>query len=121
MEYTITGVKLTTERELPASLIKYMSDWAKDPIWDLWDTSQFEEYSVELMTFQRLYESDSDKKWNAKVMGVADLEKAKQELLQGDYEAANVRANIVIAEQLKRIADKLDSITQVSWKEKFPY
>jgi len=136
-----------TGTRTPEEIEKLKKDWLADPIWDIEDSEGFEAHRGELLAFHK----EQDAKWEAKkeeldnariekVMLATGIGKADRELLlsletfqeiewdlyksepHGDAVAiAAVRATLLQAAQLKRIADALESMadgaTQVTSKD----
>lgn len=109
--YTIGGVTITTERELPDSVQTYIADWTDDPIWDIWAAGDpvTTEYEPELRAYAAEYETAKKEAWEAKIVRVSDPRAAKVDFLRGDYEAVHARMAIIQAEQLKAIRDLLEA------------
>jgi uncharacterized iron-regulated protein len=103
-------------------------NWVKDPIWDIETTDGFEDHYAELLAFR----AEQELKWQieaketianrARVIavdtgitssGTAQSIKTYQEIERsieqyGDVAIAQVRATLLLAAQVQRIADALD-------------
>lgn len=129
-----------SEKRTPEEIEKLKADWAKDPIWDIENTEGFEAHYGELFDWRKEYEAKMEAKWleaeNERIENVmlaTGVGKSDRAMLlslrtwkeledeardaerytedpQVSIAATQVRATLLQAAQLKRIADALESM-----------
>ena len=128
------------EIRTPEEIEALKKNWLQDPCWDIEDTEGFEAHREELLTWRKEYQAKreqireaKDQRRIEKVMLATGIGKADRELLLAlwtfeeiEYSARNieritenpdvlisatmVRATLLQAAQLKRIADALETL-----------
>ena len=128
------------EIRTPVEIEALKKNWLQDPCWDIEDTEGFEAHREELLTWRKEYQAKreqireaKDQRRIEKVMLATGIGKADRELLLAlwtfeeiEYSARNieritenpdvlisatmVRATLLQAAQLKRIADALETL-----------
>lgn len=131
---------MTNQIRTPEEIEQLKKNWMQDPCWDIEDTEGFEEHYEELKAWHEEYRAERERKSQErdakrieKVMLATGLGKADKELLlslstfdeieneaswlQRSTEDSNISATVVLvratllqAAQLKRIADALEEI-----------
>lgn len=104
-----------TQQEIQA----LKDNWLNDPIWEIERTEGFEEYAPELKVFREEWEA----KWKAdQEEGIKLTFKFQAQQILTALETANgktadrtlavqqVKATLLLAEQVKRVADGLDDL-----------
>ena len=121
----------------PEEIQKLKDNWLADDCWNIEDTEGFEAHREELLAWRKEHEAKMEAKWLEaenerieKVMRETGIGKADRELLlslstwseiefdltryvedaRTQIRAAQVRATLLQAAQLKRIADALESM-----------
>lgn len=103
----------------PQELQALKDNWLDDPIWEIERTEGFEEYASELKAFREEWEA----KWKAdQEEGIkltfkfqaqqilAALEPLDGETVDWTLAVQQVKATLLLAEQVKRVADGLDDL-----------
>lgn len=128
-------VRMVSDEKTEEEIAKLKESWLKDPCWEIEDTEEFEEHREELLAFHEEQES----LWKAERLerqiqrgekvgawtGIYDIDLAQylftpdeieNEIRQGEthqdlvvVQAAHARATLLMAAQIKRVAEALEA------------
>ena len=135
-----------TQPRTPEDIEKLKANWLSDPCWDIENTEGFEAHHEELFAFRKEYEGKQEAIWKEREearasivreqTGVIDADivsslftwnEIERELVMAEEDAqtkimaAQVRATLLQAAQLKRIADALETIADHGDNGNFMY